>query len=114
MMDIEIRRIDAPALKAQLHDGREIAVLDARAEGVFAASHLLMAACLPLGRLEERIDDMVPRRAVRVVWCDDGEGLADGSLAERAAARMAALGYGDVAVLDGGDRGLGSRRIPAL
>jgi rhodanese-related sulfurtransferase len=97
MTEIEIRRVDAPALKAQLRDGGEIAVLDAREEGVFAARHLLMAACLPLGRIEERIDGMVPRRTARVVWCDDGEGLAG-----RAAARMAALGYGDVAVLDGG------------
>ena len=32
-----------------------------------------------------------------MVWCDDGEGLA-----ERAAARMAALGYTDVSVLTGG------------
>ncbi len=43
------------------------------------------------------VDDLVPRRAARVVWCDDGEGLA-----ERAAARMSGLGYQDVAVLDGG------------
>jgi rhodanese-related sulfurtransferase len=97
MTDSDIRRVDAPALKAQLHDGGEIAVLDAREEGVFAARHLFMAACVPLGRLEERIDDMVPRRAARVVWCDDGDGLA-----ARAAARMAALGYDNVAVLDGG------------
>jgi rhodanese-related sulfurtransferase len=97
MTDIKIRRVDAPGLKAQLHDGGEIAVLDARAEGVFAARHLLMAACVPLDRLEERINDMVPRRAARVVWCDDGDGLAS-----RAAARMAALGYDNVAVLDGG------------
>ena len=97
MTDMDIRRFDAPALKAQLHDGGEIAVLDARNEGVFAMRHLLMAACVPLGRLEERINDMVPRRAARVVWCDDGNGVAS-----RAAARMAALGYDNVAVLDGG------------
>ena len=97
MTDMDIRRVDAPALKAQLHDGGEIAVLDARNEGVFAMRHLLMAACVPLGRLEERINDMVPRRAARVVWCDDGNGVAS-----RAAARMAALGYDNVAVLDGG------------
>src|SRR6185312_11331374 len=48
-------------------------------------------------RLELLVDDLVPRRATRVVWCDDNEGLA-----ARAAARMAALGYQDVALLDGG------------
>jgi len=93
----DIRRIDAPQLKAQLHDGGEIALLDAREEGVFARRHLLLASCVPLGRLELLVDDLVPRRCARVVWCDDEEGSA-----LRAAARMSALGYQDVAVLDGG------------
>ena len=91
------RRIDAQQLKAQLHDGGEIALLDAREEFPFSRRHLLMASCVPLGRLELLVDDLVPRRATRVVWCDDGQGLAD-----RAAERMAALGYQDVAVLEGG------------
>ena len=89
--------IDARTLKAHLHDGGEIALLDAREEVPFDARHLLMAACVPLSRLEMLVDDMVPRRSTRVVWCDAGEGLA-----ERAAARMAALGYTDVSVLAGG------------
>src|SRR5579862_256934 len=92
-----IKRIDARGLKAQLHDGGEIALLDAREEGVFNRRHLLMASCVPLSRLELLVDDLVPRRAARVVWCDDGERLA-----ERAARRMSSLGYRDVAVLDGG------------
>ena len=84
----EIKRIDARELKAQLHDGGEIALLDAREEGPFGRRHLLLASCVPLSRLELLVDDLVPRRGARVVWCDDGEGLA-----ARAAARMAALGY---------------------
>jgi rhodanese-related sulfurtransferase len=43
------------------------------------------------------VDDLVPRRSTRVVWCDDGEGLA-----ALAAARMVGLGYTDVSLLDGG------------
>ena len=82
-----IRAIDAAELKAALHDGQEIALLDAREEVPFDARHLLMAACLPLSRLEMLVDGCVPRRGTRVVWCDDGEGLA-----ERAAERMAGLG----------------------
>jgi rhodanese-related sulfurtransferase len=93
----DIRRIDAQQLKAQLHDGGEIALLDAREEGVFARRHLLLASCVPLGRLELLIDDLVPRRSARVVWCDDQEGLA-----LHAAERMSVLGYHNVAVLDGG------------
>ena len=46
------------------------------------------------------VDDLVPRRDTRVVWCDDGEGLA-----ETAAGRMAALGYSNVALLKDGVKG---------
>jgi rhodanese-related sulfurtransferase len=92
-----MKSIDARTLKSWLHDGGEIALLDAREEVPFDRRHILMAACVPLGRLEIIVGDSVPRRAARVVWCDDGEGLAD-----RAATRMAALGYTDVSVLTGG------------
>ena len=50
---------------------------------------------------------LVPRRDARVVWCDDGEGLA-----ARAAQRMAALGYSDLRVLDGGVAGWESAGYP--
>src|ERR1700743_1852778 len=97
MPDNKAKRIDARALKAQLHDGGELALLDAREELPFGRRHLLMASCIPLSRLEMMVDDLVPRRGARVVWGDDGEGLA-----ARAAERMAELGYPDVAFLDGG------------
>jgi rhodanese-related sulfurtransferase len=96
-MSNAVRTISAAALKAALHDGSEIALLDAREEVPFSYRHLLMAAEIPLSRLEMLIAASVPRRATRVVWCDDGEGLA-----ERAAVRMTALGYTDVSVLAGG------------
>ena len=85
------------SLKAALHDSNEIALLDAREEVPYSYRHLLMAACVPLSRLELLVDASVPRRSARVVWCDDGEGLA-----ARAAARMNALGYTNVTVLRGG------------
>ena len=93
----EIPHVSARQLKAQLHDSGEIALLDAREEGVFHARHLLLASCVPLGRLELLIDDLVPRHSTRVVWCDDEDGSA-----RRAAHRMGGLGYTDVALLDGG------------
>ncbi len=93
----EIKRLDANGLKARLHGGGEIALLDSREEGVFGRRHLLMASCVPLSRLELMVDDLVPRRSAPVVWCDDGDGSA-----VAAAERMSALGYEDVAVLDGG------------
>ena len=96
-MHHEVSRIDAKTLKAQFHDGGEIALLDAREEATFDKRHILMASCVPLSRMEMIIDDLIPRRSTRVVWCDDGEGWAD-----VAASRMTALGYTEVSLLDGG------------
>lgn len=96
-MTLAAKRIDACGLKAALHDGKEIALLDAREELTFGERHILMASCMPLGRIETMADDMVPRRSARVIWCDDSEGLA-----EQAAERMSKLGYSDVSVLAGG------------
>src|SRR3954449_8023778 len=93
----DIEYVSAGQLKAQLHDGGEVALLDAREEGVFHVRHLLLASCVPLSRLELLIDDLVPRRSTRIVWCDDSDGSA-----LRAARRMSALGYTDVVVLEGG------------
>src|ERR1043165_2302845 len=82
-MTAQAKRIDAAGLKAALHDGGEIALLDAREEVPFDARHLLMASCVPLSRVELLVDACVPRRSARVVWCDDGDGLA-----ARAASRL--------------------------
>jgi rhodanese-related sulfurtransferase len=96
-MSDQIKHVDARELKRQLHDSGEIALLDAREEGVFGRRHLLMSSCVPLSRLELLLDDLVPRRNTRVVWCDDGDGSA-----LRAADRMCSVGYTNVAALDGG------------
>ena len=96
-MNTHLIMINARVLKAALHDGAEIALLDAREEVPYDARHLLMASCVPLSRLELIVDAGVPHRDTRVVWCDDGEGLA-----QRAATRMLALGYSNVSVLEGG------------
>jgi len=93
--------ITPAALQDALHDGGEIALLDVREDGEFGEGHLLFATPLPYSRLELDIAALVPRRTVRIVLCDDG---ACG-IASRAAARLTALGYTDLAVLDGGTRG---------
>jgi rhodanese-related sulfurtransferase/predicted metal-dependent enzyme (double-stranded beta helix superfamily) len=89
--------VGARELRALLADGAELALLDVREEGVYARGHLLTAACVPLSRLELRLEDLVPRRATRVVLCDD-----DGSLAQRAAAVMRRFGWRNISVLAGG------------
>ena len=47
-MAAEPKSITPAELRARLHDGGEIAVVDAREEGSFHQRHLLMASCLPL------------------------------------------------------------------
>lgn len=85
-------------LRAMLLDGDEIALLDVREEAEFGARHILLAAHLPLSRLELRAANLVPRTGTRVVVCD---GSGDG-LAQRAAKRLASYDYRNVQVLEGG------------
>ena len=87
-------------VKAMLHDGGELALLDVREAGQFGESHLLFATPLPYSRLEIDVVSLVPRRSARIVLCDgDGKGAA-----APAAKRLRALGYTDVAVLEGGNQ----------
>ena len=85
------------ALQGMIGDGGELALVDVREELIFSQRHLLLARSIPLSRFELRFARLVPRRAARIVLCDDGDGLA-----ERAAAILARNGYFDVSILDGG------------
>ncbi|MGI9606186.1 MAG: rhodanese-like domain-containing protein [Acidimicrobiales bacterium] len=93
-----IGRVDAQTLIDQLADTTELAVLDAREQGVFFDAHLFHAACIPLSHLELELPRLVPRKDTPIVWCDDGAS----SLAERAAERATDLGWMNVHVLEGG------------
>jgi rhodanese-related sulfurtransferase len=90
-------RITSQALRHAWRTGAEVALLDVREEGPFARAHPFFAVSLPLSQIELRILDLVPRLTAQVVVYDDGDGPA-----MRAAARIAALGYTDVTILDGG------------
>ena len=94
-----MKRISAATLRGWITDGRELALLDAREEGEFGASHLFWAVPCPLSQMELRARALLPRRAARIVCVDDGRGLA-----ERLAAWLEADGCTDVAVLQGGTR----------
>lgn len=85
------------ALKEMLLDNNELALLDVREQAIFGQGHVLYACSLSLSRLELHAADLVPRRSVRIVLCDGGEGLA-----QQAAARLGHFDYTDVAVLKGG------------
>ena len=84
-------------VRLELIARREIALIDLREEGVFARGHPLFAVSLPLSRLELEVQDRIPRKATPIVVYGDGEGLT-----ARGAERLAALGYTNVRVLDGG------------
>ncbi|MGQ0547187.1 MAG: rhodanese-like domain-containing protein, partial [Betaproteobacteria bacterium] len=85
-------------LRELLAGAGELALLDVREQGVHYRGHPFFACSLPLSRLEMMADDLVPRRGAPLVLLDGGgEGLA-----EKAQARLRELGYGDVAILEGG------------
>jgi rhodanese-related sulfurtransferase len=93
---IGLRR-DYAFVRAALLERREIALIDAREEDPHAQAHPLFAANLPLARIELDAYAKLPRRDATIVTFDAGEGLA-----EKAAAKLNALGYSDVAVFAGG------------
>ena len=92
--------VDARTLKSWLHQKGEIALLDVREAGQFGEAHLLYAVPLPYSRLELDAGRLVPRLTAPIVLCDEGDGVAP--LAGR---RLAALGYSDLHVLEGGTHG---------
>jgi rhodanese-related sulfurtransferase len=93
--------MNAKALRELLAGDAELALLDVREQGVHYRGHPFFACSAPLSRLELMIADLVPRRDVRVVLLDGG----DEGLAEKASARLAALGYTNVSILEGGCEG---------
>ncbi|MBX3649762.1 MAG: hypothetical protein KF771_00135 [Burkholderiales bacterium] len=93
-----IQKITPQQLRQFYDDGRELAALDVREEGVYSRDgHLLRVSNVPLSVLELRVPALLPRKTVRIVVCDGGEGLA-----AQAAEKLQAGGYADVSVLDGG------------
>ncbi len=93
----QFARIDATSLKNMISDGKELAILDPREEGIFGKAHLLVAVNVPLSKLEMRVGRLVPRKSTRIVLTDGGDGMS-----EMAALKLKELGYSSVAVLGGG------------
>ncbi|WP_312242337.1 rhodanese-like domain-containing protein, partial [Pantoea sp.] len=77
-----------------LRQQQETALVDVRDEALYASGHPLFAVNIPLSKLELELLDRIPRRATPITLYDNGEGLA-----HSAAARIAALGYQDIALL---------------
>jgi len=107
-MSSAVRTVSAATLKEWLLDGDELAVLDAREQGVYFDSHLFHAACVPLSTVELTMPRLVPRASTRIVWCDGGPDSTDPELAARAFTKATELGYTNCYLLQGGTDGWAS------
>ena len=94
---MSFKNIFAPELRALWRTGAEVALFDLREEGPFSLAHPFWAVSLPIAQIELRIRALVPRRSAPIVVYDDDEGLT-----QRGAERIAALGYTNVRILEGG------------
>jgi rhodanese-related sulfurtransferase len=91
--------IDPAGLAALMKDAAATlhAVLDIRERGAYERGHIYRTTTLPRRLLETRLPELVPAPTTPVVLVDE-----DGSLGELARPTLAALGYRDVRVLEGG------------
>ena len=96
-MTAALDRQPPEAVKPLLTDGAEIAFLDVREFGQYGEGHPFFAVNLPYSRLEIEAPPRLPRKGTRILLLDGGDGLA-----ERAAGRFHALGYGCVSTVAGG------------
>src|ERR1700675_3145043 len=94
-----MQHIDATTLYTWIGDSHELALLDAREDGEFGASHLFWAVPCGLARKGIRVRALVPRLSARICCVDDGRGLS-----EILAAWLESIGATDVSVLDGGTK----------
>ena len=92
------RIIDSQTFAAWLDDGAELAVLDIRAkEDAVSYGAPLFGTNLPADRVVTQIDRSVPRRQVRTVLVDGGDGAA-----ARLATELSQNGWPRIHALDGG------------
>lgn len=91
------RAISKQTLIDWLGDKAELAVLDIRPAADVGYASPLFATNLPADRLDAELDRFVPRRVVRTVLVDGGNGAA-----EPAAERLTAAGWSNLHFLAGG------------
>ena len=91
------KTISSDTLRSWLQDGRELAVLDIRDPAVVGYASPLFATNLPSERVTSELSRFVPRKAVRTVLADAGDGIASGL-----ASQLEAAGWPNVFVLGGG------------
>jgi rhodanese-related sulfurtransferase len=93
-----IREIPAAEVKAMIERGEKNVYLDVREAKEYNLGHLPNAVHVPLGVLELRVEEAVPRDATVVAYCSAGVRSA------MAAKTLQAMGYTDVVSMTGGLR----------
>lgn len=101
MQNTKIKTVSPVTLKAWLHDGHEIALLDVREHGEYGEAHLFYVVSTPYSKLESEVNRMVKRKNVRIVLVDEN----GDALAQLAAEKLSACGYQDLTILEGGVQG---------
>lgn len=99
-----MRFVTAYQLYELMKSNLEFALLDVRERGPFSKEQILLSACVPLGRLETMVHDLVPRFSNKIIVISAGPSDSD-RLSERAAQRLQELGFTDVAILQDGIAG---------
>jgi rhodanese-related sulfurtransferase len=92
-----IEPISAAEARRRIASGDQLAFVDLREEGPFSRAHPLFAVNIPLSELELTAPRLVPGRSVPILLFDGGQGLA-----EKAAERLAGLGYAALQPVAGG------------
>lgn len=100
-VDEALRRLrkyqEVGAAEAVLLINKGAPVLDLRAQGDFAAGHIINARNLPLAELDGRVAELEKYKGQPLILC-----CKEGSDAGTAASRLAKLGFGPIKALKGG------------
>ena len=99
--------IDPDQLRERMSGDAPWALVDVRDIGEYNASHIPGASVIPRGRLEFELPAAVPHSDTPLILCDD-----DCRRVARAAATVEAMGYRDVAWLEGGVNRWASLDLP--
>ncbi|MCZ4351662.1 rhodanese-like domain-containing protein [Roseovarius aestuarii] len=89
--------ISVADVRAALTDGGEVALIDLREFGQYGEGHPFFSVNIPFSRLEADAPRLMPRRSVRCIVFDNGDGIA-----LRGAAVLGAMGYDNLHIMDGG------------
>lgn len=88
---------DIASVKPKLTDGSEIAFIDVREHGQYGEGHPFFVISIPYSKLEIEVEAFLPNFSINIVLLDNDCGTA-----EKAEARLTAMGYTSVDILKGG------------